>query len=453
MPPVARQQLDFSPSRFAILLPERRELAGLEHQHAVARRQRVDERRFPGAGARRGIDHDRLRRLEDRASCRASSSLPELAELRARDGRSSAAPMARSTRSGTFVGPGICRKWRPCMNHRVRLLVPFGGAYNTRPADSLHSELAQEMPAPHLASLQARLRREIEGDVLFDADDRGRYATDASIYQIEPLGVVVPRTAADAQRALADRGRGGRAGAAARRRHVAVRPDRRRRARDRHEQAPRRACSSSTSRRRHAWVEPGLVLDELNARLKPHGLWYPVDVSTSAQATLGGMTGNNSLRLALAPLRQHGAQRARGRDVAHERRAVTFGAVARDGASAHAQSAAAATARHDELVALVRALHERERDEIAARLPQCAAPRRRATTSTWPRAARSTWRICSSARRARSRYSRSSSSSSRRCRSTRRSASCTSRRSTRRWTLTQHIVKLGRRRSSSSTAR
>jgi FAD/FMN-containing dehydrogenase len=45
---------------------------------------------------------------------------------------------------------------------------------------------------------------------------------------------------------------------------------------------------------RTATVEPGLVLDHLNAALKPHGLWYPVDVSTSAQATLGGMAGNNS---------------------------------------------------------------------------------------------------------------------------------------------------------------
>ena len=45
---------------------------------------------------------------------------------------------------------------------------------------------------------------------------------------------------------------------------------------------------------RTATVEPGLVLDHLNAQLKPHGLWFPVDVSTSAQATLGGMAGNNS---------------------------------------------------------------------------------------------------------------------------------------------------------------
>src|SRR3990170_4820404 len=51
-------------------------------------------------------------------------------------------------------------------------------------------------------ALAARLRREIQGEVLFDAASRGRYSTDASIYQIEPLGVVVPRTEEDALVAL-----------------------------------------------------------------------------------------------------------------------------------------------------------------------------------------------------------------------------------------------------------
>src|SRR5690606_40720047 len=41
-------------------------------------------------------------------------------------------------------------------------------------------------------------------------------------------------------------------------------------------------------------VEPGIVLDELNRALKPHGLWFPVDVSTASRATIGGMVGNNS---------------------------------------------------------------------------------------------------------------------------------------------------------------
>ena len=45
---------------------------------------------------------------------------------------------------------------------------------------------------------------------------------------------------------------------------------------------------------RRCVVEPGLVLDELNRLLKPHGLWFPVDVSTASRATIGGMAGNNS---------------------------------------------------------------------------------------------------------------------------------------------------------------
>src|SRR5215471_6998459 len=51
--------------------------------------------------------------------------------------------------------------------------------------------------------LERRLRSELTGDVLFDAFDRGRYATDASFYQIVPAGVVVPRTIDEALRALA----------------------------------------------------------------------------------------------------------------------------------------------------------------------------------------------------------------------------------------------------------
>src|ERR1700674_2090824 len=45
---------------------------------------------------------------------------------------------------------------------------------------------------------------------------------------------------------------------------------------------------------RRGVVEPGIVLDDLNRRLEPHGLWFPVDVSTASRATIGGMAGNNS---------------------------------------------------------------------------------------------------------------------------------------------------------------
>ena len=45
---------------------------------------------------------------------------------------------------------------------------------------------------------------------------------------------------------------------------------------------------------KYVWVQPGVVLDHLNSYLKPYGLWFPVDVSTSSRATIGGMSANNS---------------------------------------------------------------------------------------------------------------------------------------------------------------
>ncbi|MDH3582329.1 MAG: FAD-binding oxidoreductase, partial [Hyphomicrobiales bacterium] len=143
------------------------------------------------------------------------------------------------------------------------------------------------------SALARQLSNALEGDVLFDAFSRGRYATDASIYQIMPLGVVVPKTADDVSAALEianDQGlpllpRGGATSQSGQtvgealvidfskymRKLIALDPE-------------GRSCT----------VEPGIVLDELNARLKQHGLWFPVDVSTASRATIGGMAGNNS---------------------------------------------------------------------------------------------------------------------------------------------------------------
>ncbi len=141
--------------------------------------------------------------------------------------------------------------------------------------------------------LAERLRREVDGDVLFDRASRGRYATDASIYQIEPVGVVVPRTmeaaltalsiAAEAGVPVLPRGAGtsqcGQTVGAA----LVV---------DASKHLHRVVEVDAAARR--AIVEPGVVLDVLNAQLRKDGLWFPVDVSTAAQATIGGMTGNNS---------------------------------------------------------------------------------------------------------------------------------------------------------------
>ena len=177
--------------------------------------------------------------------------------------------------------------------------------------------------------------------------------------------------------ALADRREERRAAAAARRGHVAVRPDRRRRARHRQQQAPEPACSSSMRDARTRWVEPGIVLDDLNAQLKPHGLWYPVDVSTSRAGHARRHGGNNSLRLALDPLRQHGAQRARDRRLAARRRDVTFGAVLDDPrAGSRAPRGHASSSRR--VRALARARARRDRSALCRRC--CAASA--ATTST-----------------------------------------------------------------------
>jgi FAD/FMN-containing dehydrogenase/Fe-S oxidoreductase len=143
------------------------------------------------------------------------------------------------------------------------------------------------------SGLAARLRREVDGEVLFDAASRGRYSTDASIYQIEPIGVVVPRTEEAARVALQIAAAEG----------VPILP--RGAGTSQCGQTVGAALVIDNSKhldkvieldigKREAVVQPGLVLDQLNARLRPHGLWFPVDVSTSAQATLGGMAGNNS---------------------------------------------------------------------------------------------------------------------------------------------------------------
>ncbi|MFN3744034.1 MAG: FAD-binding and (Fe-S)-binding domain-containing protein [Hyphomicrobiaceae bacterium] len=147
--------------------------------------------------------------------------------------------------------------------------------------------------APANRALAERLAREIEGEVLFDRFSRGRYATDASIYQIEPLGVVVPKTREDVRIAaqiaresgvplLARGGATSQSGQTVGRALVIDFAKHLTRVLEVDREA--RTCL----------VEPGIVLDELNRQLKATGLFFPVDVSTASRATIGGMTGNNS---------------------------------------------------------------------------------------------------------------------------------------------------------------
>jgi FAD/FMN-containing dehydrogenase/Fe-S oxidoreductase len=143
------------------------------------------------------------------------------------------------------------------------------------------------------ALLAQRLVQETQGEVLFSPADRGRYATDASIYQVSPIGVFVPKTAYDVQTAVdicRDMQvpivpRGGGTSQCGQTVGAGLVVD--------HSKHLRKILRVDTEQR-EVTVEPGIVLDHLNAHLKTYGLWYPVDVSTSAQATLGGMAGNNS---------------------------------------------------------------------------------------------------------------------------------------------------------------
>jgi len=144
-----------------------------------------------------------------------------------------------------------------------------------------------------ISKIGKELQSLIKGEVLFDDFSRGRYSTDASIYQITPIGIVIPKDTDDVLSVLEY----------CKLNELPI--------------LPRGAGSSQCGQtvgecvvldyskfqnqildinlvEKTAWVQPGLVLDQLNAKLKQHDLCFPVDVSTSSRATIGGMTGNNS---------------------------------------------------------------------------------------------------------------------------------------------------------------
>ncbi len=213
------------------------------------------------------------------------------------------------------------------------------------------------------SALAARLRREIEGEVLFDPASRGRYSTDASIYQIDPVGVVVPKTEQDAKIALriaVEEGvpvlpRGAGSSQCGQTVGAALVID--------HSKFLNTIVSFDKEAAT-AVVQPGVVLDGLNAQLRRHGLWFPVDVSTSAQATLGGMAGNNSC----------GSRSIRYGNMVHN--VLGIDAVLADGSEHHFGvvpadiSRLSGEARYVELAKKVRAIAEREAGEIEARWPK-----------------------------------------------------------------------------------
>ena len=209
------------------------------------------------------------------------------------------------------------------------------------------------------SELARRLRSAVAGAVLDDRASRGRYATDASIYQVEPLAVLVP-TSDDDVRAAFD---------VCRELNVPMLP--RGAGSSQCGQTVGAALVIDHSKHLHrvlafdreamtATVEPGVVLDQLNAHLRPHGVWFPVDVSTSAQCTLGGIAGNNSC----------GSRSIAYGNMVHN--VVAIDALLADGTAARfgpEREMEGAPARVRTLVAALAAIGARERDEIAARVP------------------------------------------------------------------------------------
>ncbi|MGH8691698.1 MAG: FAD-binding oxidoreductase, partial [Burkholderiales bacterium] len=207
------------------------------------------------------------------------------------------------------------------------------------------------------SALAARLRKELDAEILFDAASRGRYATDASIYQVEPLGIVLPRSEEAARAAIgiaADAGvpilaRGAGSSQCGQAIGAALIID--------HTKYLNRILEVHAESAR-AIVQPGVVLDALNAQLRKHGLWFPVDVSTSAQATLGGMAGNNSC----------GSRSIAYGNMVHN--VVAIDAVTVAGDRWRFGPLGEAAGEYGGFVQKLKQLYQREKAEIEARFPK-----------------------------------------------------------------------------------
>src|ERR1700752_5174950 len=145
----------------------------------------------------------------------------------------------------------------------------------------------------HYHEIEAELKKRIEGDIRFDRYTRLLYSTDASIYQIEPIGVVVPRHKDDVRAVIEVANgfqvpvlpRGGGTSLAGQTVGHAIVLD-----------FSKYMQTVLEVNKEELWcrVQPGLVQDELNAHVRALGLQFGPDTSTSNRATIGGMIGNNS---------------------------------------------------------------------------------------------------------------------------------------------------------------
>ena len=208
--------------------------------------------------------------------------------------------------------------------------------------------------------IASRLSRETAGEVLFDPFSRGRYSTDASIYQIEPVGVFIPRSEDDVTCALQIA------------RETGVPILARGAGTSQCGQTVGEALVIDNSKYLNGiiafdplaatlTVQPGAVLDHVNAWLKPHGLWFPVDVSTAAQCTIGGMAGNNSC----------GSRSLHYGNMVHN--VLAIDAWLADGTQAHfgmPEAMTVAPPRIAQLMATLAAIGAREKAQIADKFPK-----------------------------------------------------------------------------------
>ncbi len=216
--------------------------------------------------------------------------------------------------------------------------------------------LRQFTPAANGQALAQDLVGRLKGGVAADPHSRGRYATDASIYQIMPAAVAFPKDREDVQVALDVAARHGvpviARGAGTSQNGQPIGPglvlDF-----SRHYNAVLDVDADAMT----ATVEPGVVLERLNTRLRAQGLFFPVEPSTASRCTIGGMTGNNSC----------GARSlAYGKMVDN---VIAVEALFADGTPFRFQTGAD-TERSWALVHEMRSLAERLRPEIEARFPK-----------------------------------------------------------------------------------
>src|SRR3954469_145106 len=206
---------------------------------------------------------------------------------------------------------------------------------NIHPRSSLPKQRAKDSDQPNLdvTSLERALRRHVEGEVRFDRGSRALYATDGSNYRQVPIGVVLPKSAADVEATVAAchryqaplLPRGGGTSLAGQSCNVAVVMD--------FTKYMNRVLEID-SHSRLARVEPGCVLDDLQKELKPFGLIFGPDPATHSHCALGGMLGNNSCGIHSLICRNNGFG-LRTSDNTHELEIITYdGTRMRVGATA-----------------------------------------------------------------------------------------------------------------------